>query len=381
MKKRAKRKAIAAGLLVAGLAAGWALGAGAATEPTLKEAFAKDFKIGAAINTEQIEGKDARGDTVIEEQFNTITAENALKWGPIHPKPEEYNFATADAYVAFGEKYKMWIVGHCLVWHAQTPNWVFEDAQGKPASREALLERMHEHIKTVVGRYKGKIAGWDVVNEALNDDGTLRESPWMKIIGEEYIAKAFQYAHEADPGAELYYNDFDLEIPAKRKGALALLKKLRAAGVPVKAVGLQGHVSLGWPSASDESETIEDFAKEGWRVNITELDVDVLPKVKRELMADVAKSIEATPELNPYANGLPAKEQEDLAKRYAELFEVFLKHKETIGRVTFWCVTDGDSWLNNWPVRGRTSYPLLFDREGKPKPAYAAVIRVATAGH
>jgi endo-1,4-beta-xylanase len=344
---------------------------------TLKDAFKDDFRIGASLNRAQFEGRDARGDAIIVAQFNTITPESALKWGPLHPEPDKYDFSAADAYVAFGEKYKMWIVGHCLVWHAQTPNWVFEESPGKPVSREVLLERMHEHIRTVVGRYKGRIAGWDVVNEALNDDGTFRQSRWMQIIGEDYVAKAFQFAHEADPAAELYYNDFDLEIPAKQEGAIALIKKLQAQGIHVKAVGMQDHVRLEWPNIAEEAETIEAFAKLGVKVNITELDVDVLPGVKKELMADVAKSIASTPALNPYADGLPASVQQELAKRYAELFHVFMKHREVITRVTFWCVTNGDSWLNNWPVRGRTSYPLLFDRNGQPTPAYASVLRVA----
>ncbi len=347
---------------------------------TLKEAFKDDFRIGASITPAQFEGKDAVGDAIIITQFNTISPEFSLKWGPLHPKPDEYDFSAADAYVAFGEKYKLWIVGHCLIWHAQTPKWVFEDAQGKPASREVLLQRMHDHIKTVVGRYKGRIAGWDVVNEAFNEDGTMRQSPWMKIIGDGYVQKAFEYAHEADPGAELYYNDFDLEVATKRKAAIALVKKLQAAGIPVKAVGLQGHVRTEWPTVQEEAETIEDFAKLGVDVNITELDVDLLPPVKKELMEDVSVTIPSTPALNPYPDGLPAEMQEKLAKRYADLFGVFVKHRKDIKRVTFWCVTDGDSWLNRWPVRGRSSYPLLFDRAGQPKPAFAAVIRTASAG-
>jgi len=346
---------------------------------TLKEAYQQDFRIGAAINRAQFSGQDARGDAIITAQFNTITPENALKWESVHPKADGYDFADSDAYVAYGEKNKMWIVGHCLVWHAQTPKWVFEGAGGKPISRETLLERMHDHIRTVVGRYKGKIAGWDVVNEALNEDGTLRQSPWMKIIGEEYIAKAFQFAHEADPAAELYYSDYDLEGEAKRTGAIELIKKLQAQRIPVKAVGLQDHVRLEWPSVAEEAATIEAFAQLGVKVNITELDVDVLPKTTKEQMADVAISVKATPKLNPYADGLPEDVQQALAKRYAELFAVFFKHRKVITRVTFWGVTNGDSWLNNWPVRGRTSYPLLFDRMGQPTPAYEAVIGAAGA--
>jgi endo-1,4-beta-xylanase len=346
---------------------------------TLKEAYQQDFRIGAAITRAQFSGQDALGDAIITAQFNTITPENALKWESVHPKADGYNFAASDAYVAYGEKNKMWIVGHCLVWHAQTPKWVFDGAAGKPISREALLERMHEHIRTVVGRYQGRIGGWDVVNEALNEDGTLRQSPWLKIIGEEYIAKAFQFAHEADPAAELYYNDYDLEGVAKRKGAIELIKKLQAQGIQVEAVGMQDHVRLEWPSVAEEAATIEAFAQLGVKVNITELDVDVLLKTTKEQMADVAVSVQATPKMNPYPGGLPQHVQQALTKRYAELFVVFVKHRDVITRVTFWGVTNGDSWLNNWPVRGRTSYPLLFDREGQTTPAYEAVIEAAAA--
>jgi endo-1,4-beta-xylanase len=345
---------------------------------TLRDAFKHDFRIGASLNKNQFEGRDKQGEAIVTAQFNTITPESALKWGPIHPEPNRYDFSAADTYVAFGEKYKMWIVGHCLIWHAQTPDWVFEEAPAKSASREVLLQRMHDHIRTVVARYKGRIDGWDVVNEALNDDGTFRQSQWMKIIGEDYIAKAFQFAHEADPAAELYYNDFDLEIPAKREGAVALIKKLQEQGISVKAIGMQDHVRLEWPSIADETAAIETFGKLGIKVNITELDVDVLPPVKKEWMADVSKAIASTPQLNPYADGLPASVQQALAERYAELFGVFLKHRDVITRVTFWCVTNGDSWLNNWPVRERTSYPLLFDRNGQPTPAYASVLQVST---
>jgi len=229
----------------------------------------------------------------------------------------------------------------------------------------------------VVGRYKGRVNGWDVVNEALNDDGTLGQTPWLKIIGEEYIAKAFEFAHEADPKAELYYNDYSLENEAKRNGALELIKKLRAQGVPVTGVGLQGHYGMDWPSVDQLDATIAAFAKHGVKVMITELDVDVLPPAWQYHGADISRNAELQPKLNPYTNGLPDSVQQTLAKRYADLFGVFLKHRGALTRVTFWGVTDASSWLNNWPVRGRTNYPLLFDRDGRPKPAFDAVIKAA----
>ena len=350
-----------------------------AQEPTsLKETYKGAFVVGAAINSAQITGQDSRGDAIISEQFDSISPENVLKWERVHPEPGTYAFDLPDQYVAFGEKRHMFIVGHCLVWHSQVPAWVFRDDKGNFVDRETLLKRMHDHIQTVVGRYKGRIQSWDVVNEALNEDGTLRQSPWLKIIGEDYIAKAFQYAHEADPEAQLTYNDYSLENEAKRKGALALITKLKAEGVPVTSVGLQGHLGLQWPSVETEDATISDFAKLGVKVVISELDIDVLPPATQQQTADVSLKVEQNAKLNPYAGGLPRSVQQELAKRYADLFGDFLKHRDVVSRVTLWGVTDADSWRNDWPVKGRTSYPLLFDRTGQPKPAFQAVIRVAT---
>jgi endo-1,4-beta-xylanase len=356
------------------------MAAGAQTPTSLKEAYRGSFVIGAAINTAQITGQDIRGDAIIEAQFSTISPENALKWDRIHPKPDTYDFTLADQYVAFGEKHHMFIVGHCLVWHNQVPAWVFRNEKGEFVDRETLLTRLHDHIATVVVRYKGRIHSWDVVNEALNEDGTLRPSLWLKIIGEDYIAKAFQYAHEADPQAQLTYNDYSLENEPKRKGALALIAKLKAQGVPVTSVGIQGHDNLTWPLVEDEDATISAFAKLGVKVAITELDIDVLPHATPQQTAEVSLKIQQDPKLNPYVNGLPQSAQLELAQRYADLFGVYMKHRDVVTRVTFWCVTDGDSWLNNWPIRGRTSYPLLFDRSGQPKQAFYAVIRAAAEG-
>jgi len=205
----------------------------------------------------------------------------------------------------------------------------------------------------------------------------MRQSPWMKIIGADYIEKAFEYAHEADPDAELYYNDFNLENEPKRNGALALIKKLKSEGVPVKAIGLQGHDTLDWPTPEQQDATITAFEKLGVKVSITELDITVLPPATRQPTAEVTSKTESNEKLNPYTTGLPDAVQQKLAKRYEELFAVFVKHHEAMERVTFWGATDADSWRNNWPARGRTDYPLLFDRDGVPKPAFEAVIRAA----
>ncbi|HVN48188.1 MAG TPA: endo-1,4-beta-xylanase [Bacteroidota bacterium] len=343
----------------------------AQTLPSLKEVFKNNFLIGAAINQNQISERDTIGVAILSSQFNSISPENVLKWERVHPHFDRYDFDAADRYVAFGKKYGMAIIGHVLVWHNQTPPWVFEDSAGKPVDRETLLQRMHEHIATVVGRYKGQVHGWDVVNEAVNEDGTLRESPWLKIIGEDYIEKAFQYAHEADPSAELHYNDFSLENKPKRDGVLKLITKLKEHGVPVTAVGLQGHYKMDWPTLAQIDTTVDEFGKLGTRVMITELDVDVVPATQANRGADLSLNNQRQAHADVYAAGLPDSVQQALAKRYAGLFTVFLRHKE-IERITFWGVTDANSWLN---TRGRTNYPLLFDREGKAKPAFDAVIK------
>ncbi len=328
-------------------------------QPALKDVFKNDFLIGAALNQSQFTGANAIESALVKQQFNTITPENVLKWYSIHPALDRYDFAMGDRYVEFGESNGMFIIGHTLIWHEGTPKWAVEDSEGKPISREVLLQRMHDHIFTVVGRYQGRVKGWDVVNEAVDGNG-LRASPWLKILGEDYLLKAYQFTHEADPQAELYYNDYGLEDPKKRAAAIALIKNLQSHGVKLTAVGLQGHYGLKYPDISQVDATISDFAALGIKVNLTELDVNVLPEKQ-----------------NPYTNGLPDSVQRQLASRYAELFAVFLKHQREINRVTFWGVTDAGSWLNSWPVRGRANYPLLFDRQGKPKPAFDAVIQVA----
>jgi endo-1,4-beta-xylanase len=342
--------------------------------PSLRDAFSDAFSIGAALNQSQFTGQDARGAQLAVQHYNTITPENVLKWERVHPSRGTYDFVPSDAYVDFGTKHHMAIIGHTLVWHSQVPRWVFEDASGKPLGRDALLAVMRDHIMTVVGRYRGRIKGWDVVNEALNEDGTLRQTPWLKAIGEDYLVKAFQYAHEADPSAELYYNDYSLENAPKRDGAVRLIQRLQQAGVKVAAVGSQSHVKMDWPTSAQYDSTINAFAALGVHVNITELDVDVLPPAVRGQSADVATRGTASTASNPWPGGLPDSVQTALARRYAALFRVFVAHRDVIDRVTFWGVGDGDSWLNNWPVPGRTSYPLLFDRQDRTKPAFDSVL-------
>lgn len=345
---------------------------------TLKDAFKNDFLIGTAINESQFSGDSPQEAALASAQFDAITPENCLKWEAVHPEPGKFDFTDADQYVAFGEKNHMFIIGHNLVWHSQTPSWVFQDDQGNPISRDALIARMRDHIFTVVGRYKGRIGGWDVVNEALNEDGTLRDSPWRKIIGDDYLVFAYQFAHEADPGAQLYYNDYSLDNAPKREGAIKLIKNLQAHGIKIYAVGLQEHDKMDWPTTNQLDETITAFSKLGIKVMVTEFDIDLLPDATDSQGADVSMNVVARAGLNPYANGLPNDMQQKLAQRYADLFSVLVAHRNNISRVTFWGVTDANSWLNNWPVRGRASYPLLFDRNCHPKPAFDAVIKAAS---
>ena len=345
--------------------------------PALKDVFAKDFLIGVAVNDAVVSGRDSQAAAIVEKHCNTITPENVMKWSSIHPEPNRYDFAAADRYVDFGLKNNMFIVGHTLIWHNQVPAWVFMGDANKAPDRDAMLARMKDHIFTVVGRYKGRVKGWDVVNEALSDEGPLRKTKWLETVGEDFIAKAFEYAHQADPNAELYYNEYSLEMPAKRDACIRLVKDLKAKGLRIDGVGFQGHWGIGYPSPKQVEEFIDAVAALGVKVMVTEMDIDVLPSTNNYRGADINVKVELQKKLNPYVNGLPDDVQKKLAERYAELFAMLLKHKGEITRVTFWGVYDGASWLNNWPVRGRTSYPLLFDRNYKPKPAFDAVIKVA----
>jgi endo-1,4-beta-xylanase len=343
-------------------------------ELKLKDVFKNDFLIGAAINEAQINGRDSVGIEILKTQFNSISPENVLKWSSVQPKPDTYNFEQADKYVEFGENNNMFIIGHTLVWHSQVPRWVFSDKNGNQLNRDELLKRMKEHIFTVVGRYKGKIKGWDVVNEALNEDGTLRETLWKKIIGDDYIEKAFEFAHKADPDAELYYNDYSLVNKPKRDGAVKLISKLLKEGVKIDGIGMQGHYNLDWPSTAQLDSSVKAFSALGVKVMFTELDINILPSPQQNNTAEVSLNFKFDEKLNPYPDGLPDSVQNVLAQRYSDIFKVFLSNKNFISRVTFWGVRDGDSWLNFWPIRGRTNYPLLFNRDGEPKKAFYKII-------
>lgn len=346
---------------------------------TLKDAFATAFLVGAAINSRQINGTDTIGDAIIARQFNSISPENVLKWALVEPQPGRFNFDAADRYVALGERDGDAVIGHTLVWHNQTPAWVFQDGAGRAISRDSLVARMRSHIFAVVGRYRGRIRGWDVVNEAVSEDGSLRPSPWLQIIGPEYIAMAFRFAHEADPSAELHYNDFGVEGSAKRAGIVRLISSLRAESVPITAIGIQEHQKLDWPTTAAIDSAIVDLAATGVKLMVTELDVDVLPSNRGQRTEAIERQLMRTGAPDPYRAGLPDSVQQVLAHRYGEIVRVYLAHRDVITRLTFWGVDDADSWLDNFPVRGRVNHPLLFDRRGMPKAAFDTVVAAALA--
>lgn len=350
-----------------------------ATNPkrkTLKEVYKDDFLMGVAINRAQINQQDRTEVELITSQFNALTPENDMKWMFIHPEKDKFDFEQSDKLVKLAKAHDMAVIGHNLVWHSQLAPWVLIRDNGDTIDRKELTARLKKHIATIVGRYKGRVKGWDVVNEALAEDGTYRQSPFYKIGGEDFISNAFQFAHAADPEAELYYNDYNLIIPEKRDGAIQLIKNLKSKGVHIDGVGIQAHWSLNGPSLEAIAEAIEKYSETGVKIMFTELDISVLPSPYDMPTADVSVRYANNPTMNPYPNALPDSVQDQLAKRYADIFRLFKKHSDKIERVTFWGLHDGMSWKNNFPIPGRTDYTLLFDRDLKPKKAYGKVIEV-----
>ena len=334
------------------------------------------FYLGAAINENTILGLDPKSATIVNSEFNTITPENSLKWMFIQPKPNKFNFKAADKYVEMGLKNNMYIVGHALVWHAQLADFM----QNIDNSAEAR-KHVDNHINRLVSRYKGKIDAWDVVNEAFEEDGSLRASVFYKNMGENYIEEVFRITEKADPDADLIYNDYNLYKPEKRAAVLKMVKNFKSNGTKINGVGVQAHWDLKSPSLEEIEQIILDIHAEGVSVSFTELDISVLPNPWEMVGAEVTQNFskfEGDPKMNPYPNGLPDAVQEKLAKRYQDIFNLFVKHSDKINRVTFWGVMDKHSWLNDWPIKGRTNYPLLFDRDYQPKVAYERLLGVNT---
>ena len=355
--------------------------------PALKDVFKDAFLVGSSVNTGVVSGADAASQALVLRHFNTITAENVLKAGVVNPRPDEWNFAPADAFVAFGEAHKMFIVGHTLVWHNQTPAWFFEDSERRPNTPAAQLERLRAHVATVAGRYKGRIHAWDVVNEVIDNDGSYRQTAWVKAVGDgdTLVREAFRLASEHAPGAELYYNDFNAWRPAKRDGIVRMVRMLKSAGIRIDGIGMQGHWGLNYPKNEYIEAAIDAFAALGVKVMITELDVDVLPLTREgqiigTVMSDPQFRLEEFKTyLDPYRAGLPAEVEQKVNDRWAELFRIFYERRDKIDRVTFWGAHDGLSWKNGYPIPGRMNYPLLFGRDRQPKRNFYAVVGVPHA--
>lgn len=328
------------------------------TVPALKDLFANDFRIGAAVNPHTIRTQE----NLLARHYNSITAENEMKFVSVHPEEGTYTFDEADELAAFARKHGMALRGHTLVWHNQTGDWLFKDSQGGPASKTLLLERLRSHIQTVVGRYKQDIYAWDVVNEVIDDEGDalLRPSKWLDIAGPDFIAKAFEYAHEADPNALLFYNDYNESHPHKRDKIYTLVKSLLEQGVPIHGIGLQAHWNLFDPSLDDIRAAIEKYASLGLQLQLTELDMSVFEFEDKRT------------DLRVPAPGMLERQ----AERYEAVFRLLKEYREVISAVTFWGAADDYTWLDDFPVRGRKNWPFLFDEQHQPKPAYDRLVNL-----
>ena len=339
----------------------------------LKDYFKDDFKVGVAIGGRFFSERNADLRELVKLEFNSISPENELKWERVHPEEDKWNWEFQDKFIEFGVENNMHILGHVLVWHSQVPKGVFLDKDGNQVTKEVLTQRMDTHITTVMERYKGKIHAWDVVNESITPEDGYRKSKWLEIMGPEFMEYAFNRAHEIDPACHLLYNDYGMDNPKRRDFVVELVKKYKKKGIPIHGIGMQGHLNLGSPDLTEWEKSIEAFAAEGMRVHITELDLDVLP-YNWERTADVSTNVEYRESLNPYVDGLPKDVEDKFTKQYEAIFKLLLKHRDKVDRVTFWGTSDDYSWKNNFPVRGRTNYPMLFDREHKRKDAYYSVV-------
>ncbi|ATD68112.1 endo-1,4-beta-xylanase [Luteimonas chenhongjianii] len=353
--------------------------------PSLKQVYADAFALGTAVNDDIVAGRDPRAQALVVQHFNALTAENVMKAEVLHPEADRWDFDAADAFVAFGRQHDMFLIGHTLVWHNQTPAWFFEAAAGTQADTATMRQRMRDYIHNVAGRYAGKVQAWDVVNEVMGEDGQYRDTVWTRAYGgdgDALVRDAFRFAGEAAPDAELYYNDFNAWRPEKRDGIVRMVKMLQDAGIRIDGIGIQGHWGLNYPSTAHIEAAIDAYAALGVKVMITELDVDVLPLTKEGQIIGQGMTHPQfqLPEfktfLDPYRDGLPGPVEQQLADRYAELFRIFHARRDKLHRVSVWGVEDGMSWKNDYPIPGRTNYPLLFDRQGQPKPAFSAVVAV-----
>ncbi len=333
---------------------------------SLKEKFGDKFLMGVALNTRQVTGEDSIGQAVARKHFNCVVAEDGMKCENIHPEKDRYYFESSDSLVAFAEANGMKVIGHCLIWHSQCAPWFFLNDDGSQVSADELKKRMKEHISTIVGRYKGRVFGWDVVNETVIEDGSYRKSKFYEILGEDYIPLAFEYAHEADPDAELYINDYGMNVPGRRNTIVKIVHSLKEKGLRIDGVGMQGHMGMDYPELKDFEDSMLAFAAEGVKVMISEWEMSALPTISAT--ANITDTVAFSKELTPYPESLPDSVSQVWNARMKAFFELFLKHSDIVSRVTVWGVSDGDSWKNDFPMKGRHDYPLLFDRNYEMKP-------------
>ena len=337
-------------------------------EPGLKDFTGKYFFLGTALNTDHIIGADIEGVQTTVKHFAAISPENCLKPEEVHPEEGRYEWTIPDAYVEFGQKHGMFIHGHTLVWHSQCPDWFFFDQNGDTASYDLLKQRLEDHIATIVGRYKGKIHSWDVINESVIEGGLQRQSKWYKILGDDLYEIAFAAAAKADPDAELYLNDYNMTDPGRRERYVEIIKRLQSKGIKIDGMGLQGHWHLTRPELSEIQKSIDMFAELGLKVSISELDMSILPRRQQQITAAVDHNENFEQSLDPYKGNFPQEPLHDWNYRMQEFFQLFKDNADKIERVTVWGVTDQDSWLNNWPIQGRYDYATLITRNHRIKP-------------
>lgn len=338
-----------------------------AAEPTLKAGIGQEVLIGVAVNANQMNGQDSIGGALVAKHFNSIVAENCMKSEAIHPEEHRYDWTDADKFVDFGTAHQMFVVGHCLIWHSQLAPWFCVDDEGNNVTPEVLKARMKQHITTIVTRYKGRVHGWDVVNEALLDNGQYRPSKFYEILGEEFIPYAFQCAHEADPEAELYYNDYSLFLPAKQQGVLHIVKTIKEYGAPITAIGMQSHFTMDGPSVAQVNAAIDTLSSTGCPLMVTEFDLTVIPFPKDFSAAGIEQAAQYQEKYNPYATALADSALQQWNERMKGYFDLYRTRKDVIKRVTIWGLTDAVTWRNDWPIEGRTDYPTLFDRKYQAK--------------
>jgi endo-1,4-beta-xylanase len=347
----------------------------AMAQKSLGEATKDKFLFGVAVNSRQFTGGAPAETELIAKEFSAIVGENCMKPQPIQPEENRFNWEDADQLVAFGEKNNQVVTGHCLIWHSQIGKWFFIDESGKEVAPEVLKERMRQHITAVVGRYKGRVKGWDVVNEAFEDNGKYRNSKFYQILGKDFIQFAFQFAHEADPYAELYYNDYNVENPVKCDAIIAMVKELREKGCRIDAVGSQAHMRMNSPTLEATETSFKKLTAAGVKILITEWDMSILPSPYEG--AEISRNFSYSEKMDPYREAIPDTVQQKWNKRMLDMFGLFLKYSEVIDRVTVWGLTDNTTWLNNFPIRGRKDYPVLFDRNNQRKPIVEQMIKMA----